>query len=91
MEETIRIRDLQGIPVPSDSDRLAIDGPNGTKSVSFLDLSDTVLNKLSGAKTYNFNIGEKTIVSAVNEVTDSIDDLGLSVVNGMLCVTYEAE
>lgn len=88
MEETIRIGDLQGIPVPSDSDRLAIDGLNGTKSVSFLGLSDTVLNKLSGAKTYKFNIGEKTVVSAVNEVTDSIDDLGLRVVKGKLCAVY---
>lgn len=90
MEETIRIRDLQVISVPSDSDRLAIDGLNGTKSVSFLDLSDTVLNKLSGAKTYKFNIGEKTIVSAINETTGSIDDLGLRVVNGKLCAVYNA-
>lgn len=68
MAGTARIIDLQAISTPSDSDRLAVDGLNGTESVSVADLSDTVLNKLSVAKTYSLDIGEKTLVAAINEI-----------------------
>lgn len=68
MAKTARIKDLSAIFTPSDSDRLAIDGLNGTESVSVADLSDTVLNKLSGSKTYDLDIGKKTLVSAINEI-----------------------
>ena len=45
-DETSRIRDLMPITTVSDSDIFAIDGANGTKGISFEDLTSEVLDRV---------------------------------------------
>ena len=67
MANTTRIKDLSAVTSVADSDILPVDGANGTKCVTFGNLSTATLNKLS-SKTYGLDQGTKSLPDAVNEL-----------------------
>ena len=56
MANITRIKDLSAITSVADSDVLPVDGANGTKGVTFGNLSTAILNKLTG-KTFGMDQG----------------------------------
>lgn len=67
MAGTTRIKDLSSTTSASDSDYLALDGTNGTKGITFGNLSDAILNKVT-SKNYTLDLGNKTIPAAINQL-----------------------
>lgn len=67
MANTARIKDLSAVTSASDSDILAIDGSNGTKGITYGNLSTETLNKLT-SKTYSLDQGTKALPTAINEL-----------------------
>lgn len=67
MANTIRIKDLSAVTSVADTDVLPVDGANGTKCVTFGNLSTAVLNKLT-SKTYGLDQGTKSLPAAINEL-----------------------
>lgn len=58
MANTTRIKDLSAVTSVADTDVLPVDGANGTKGVTFGNLSTAALNKLM-SKTYGLDQGTK--------------------------------
>lgn len=67
MANTTRIKDLSAVTSVADTDVLPVDGANGTKGVTFGNLSTAALNKLM-SKTYGLDQGTKTLPAAINEL-----------------------
>lgn len=67
MANTTRIKDLSAVTSVADTDVLPVDGANGTKGVTFGNLSTAALNKLMN-KTYGLDQGTKTLPAAINEL-----------------------
>lgn len=67
MANTTRIKDLSAVTSVADTDVLPVDGANGTKGVTFGNLSTAVLNKLT-SKTYGLDQGTKSLPAAINEL-----------------------
>lgn len=67
MANTTRIKDLSAVTSVADTDVLPVDGANGTKGVTFGNLSTAALNKLTN-KTYGLDQGTKTLPAAINEL-----------------------
>lgn len=67
MANTTRIKDLSAVTSVADSDVLPVDGANGTKGVTFGNLSTATLNKLT-SKTFGLDQGTKSLPDAVNEL-----------------------
>ena len=67
MANTTRIKDLSAVTSVADTDVLPVDGANGTKCVTFGNLSTAALNKLT-SKTYGLDQGTKTLPAAINEL-----------------------
>ena len=67
MANTTRIKDLSAVTSVADTDVLPVDGANGTKGVTFENLSTAVLNKLT-SKTYGLDQGTKSLPAAINEL-----------------------
>ena len=67
MANTARIKDLSAVTTAADADILAIDGSNGTKGISYENLSTQTLDKLS-SKTFSLSQGTKTLPAALNEL-----------------------
>ena len=67
MANTTRIKDLTAVTSIADTDVLPVDGANGTKGVTFGNLSAATLGKLA-SKTFGLDQGTKTIPDAVNEL-----------------------
>ena len=55
MANTTRIKDLSAVTSVADTDVLPVDGANGTKGVTFGNLSTAALNKLM-SKTYGLRV-----------------------------------
>ena len=64
MANTTRIKDLSAVTSVADTDVLPVDGANGTKGVTFGNLSTAVLNKLT-SKTYGLDQGTKSLPVAL--------------------------
>ena len=67
MANTTRIKDLSAVTSVADTNVLPVDGANGTKGVTFGNLSTAVLNKLT-SKTYGLDQGTKSLPAAINEL-----------------------
>ena len=67
MANTTRIKDLSAVTSVADTDVLPVDSANGTKGVTFGNLSTAVLNKLT-SKTYGLDQGTKSLPAAINEL-----------------------
>ena len=67
MAGTTRIKDLSAITTATDADVMPIDGANGTKGMTFGNVTTNILNKLT-SKTFTLDMGTKTLPSAVNEL-----------------------
>lgn len=65
--ETSRIKDLTAVTTADDTHVLPLDNSNGTKGITFANLSTTMLNKLT-SKTYTLDMGTKTLTAALNEL-----------------------
>ena len=70
MANTTRIKDLSAVTSVADSDVLPVDGANGTKGVTFDNLSTAILNKLT-RKTFGLDQGTKSLPDAVRKVSCS--------------------
>lgn len=70
MANTTRIKDLTAVTSIADTDVLPVDGANGTRGVTFGNLSAATLGKLA-SKTFSLDQGTKTIPDAVNELYKS--------------------
>lgn len=73
MANTTRIKDLSAVTAVADSDVLPVDGANGTKGITFGNLSATTLDKLAG-KTFGLDQGKKSLPDAVNELLKTDND-----------------
>lgn len=93
----VNVLDLTEATPASSDDFIMFDRSTGeAKSTRFGELNDTILNSKFGDSsptngdemTYNSQTGKWKNTSQLRTLVTAFDALGLSVVNGKLCVTY---
>ena len=70
MSNTTRIKDLLQTSTIADDTVLVVDGDSGTKNIKFNDLYSLIMNKSS-----KYNMGDRTILTAVNELYSDYQNL----------------
>lgn len=70
MSNTTRIKDLLQTSTIADDTVLAVDGSSGTKNIKFSDFYSLIMNKSS-----KYNMGDRTILTAVNELYSDYQNL----------------